>query len=64
MTSMVNALAAISNRAGDRHGSQSGFRLEDGTVVAMMVHSAGVLAYGFTQLYLDTRFSQAAQGGS
>ncbi len=63
MTSVVNALAAISNRAGDRHGSQAGLRLEDGTVAALMVHSAGVLSYSLTQLYLDSRFSSAAQGG-
>lgn len=64
MTSIVNALAAVSNSAGDRHGSQSGIRLEDSTVAAMMVHSAGVLAFGLTQIFLDTRFSPAARTGA
>lgn len=55
--SLTNALASLSNSAGDRHGSESGIKLEDSTVACLAVHASGVLSYGLARIYLDYRFS-------
>lgn len=62
LAAIVNAVAALSNSAGVRHGTVHGITLNDRTVASLCVHAAGTLAHFIVQRYLDTRLSQ--QGDS
>ncbi len=53
LVSVVNALATISNNAGDRHGLSGGSRLEDTTIAGITVQAAGVLSYALVQIYIQ-----------
>jgi hypothetical protein len=44
LVQVINGLAALSNRAGDRHGLPEGARISDHSMASLAVHAAGTVS--------------------
>ncbi|QKT03870.1 abortive infection family protein [Ectothiorhodospiraceae bacterium 2226] len=52
LVSVVNGLATISNKAGDRHGLVAGQSIDDPGLAQLAVHAAGTVGVAFIELHL------------
>lgn len=48
---VVNGLAGLSNRAGDRHGLESGVKIDDVSYAGLAVHAAGTVSLFLTRAH-------------
>jgi len=51
MSQVVDGLAALSNRGGDRHGLPEGIRITDRSVAVLAVHAAGTVSLFLVQTH-------------
>jgi Abortive infection C-terminus len=49
LTTAIGGVAAISNAAGDRHGTVQGVSLQDKHLAVLCVHACGVVALSFIE---------------
>ena len=62
LISVVNGLSSLSNAAGDRHGLEHGFKLDDFGVASVAVHAAGVVACTLAMAHME--WPNGSEGGS
>jgi len=55
---IVNGLAGLSNKAGDRHGLATGAKITDLSLAALAVHAAGTLSLFLVRAYQPNRCKQ------
>jgi len=58
LAQMVDGLAGLSNKAGDRHGLPSGFKITDISYASLAVHSAGTAALFLLRVRKDLQRGQ------
>lgn len=54
LTQIVNGLASLSNKAGDRHGLPDGARISDHSIASLAVHSAGTVSLFLVTVHRST----------
>lgn len=52
LANVLRGIAAISNRAGDRHGLVAGQSIDDPGLAQLCVHAAGTVGIAFIELHL------------
>lgn len=52
LVNIINGIATISNRAGDRHGLVAGQSIDDPGLAQLCVHAAGTVGIAFIELHL------------
>jgi len=52
LSTVIDGLAAISNRAGDRHGLVAGQSIDDPGLAQLCVHAAGTVGIAIIELHL------------
>lgn len=52
LMNVINGIATISNRAGDRHGLVAGQSIDDPGLAQLCVHAAGTVGIAFIELHL------------
>lgn len=52
LTTTVSGIAAVSNRAGDRHGLVSGQSIDDPDLAQLCIHAAGTVGIAMIELHL------------
>jgi Abortive infection C-terminus len=52
LATVINGLAALSNRAGDRHGLVHGQSIDDPALASLCVNAAGTIGIAFIELHL------------
>ncbi len=55
LAQIVDGLAGISNKAGDRHGLVSGTRINDISYASLAVHASGTACVFLVRAYRDVK---------
>lgn len=61
LANIINGVATLSNRAGDRHGLIDGLSIDDPSLASFVVNACGVLGLFFIELHL---FAEASESRS
>ena len=51
LSQVIDGLAGLSNRGGDRHGLAGGLRITDRSVAALAIHAAGTVSLFLVQTH-------------